>query len=113
MEILVARDLIVDDLGNYYVAYAQEDNKLYITNAFQYYSFNRILNDAFVDDVEQKYARSVAVGQYFLDSLRNKIEGLERKNYPGGIYNLNEVTEYYDIEYNPFYEKNFTVADPI
>ncbi|MDF2649569.1 MAG: hypothetical protein K0Q73_5374 [Paenibacillus sp.] len=49
MNILVMRDLIKDDRGNYYIAVGQVDDQLTLVNAFVEFSFRRILffNDDF------------------------------------------------------------------
>jgi hypothetical protein len=106
LELLVMRDLIKDDLGNYYVIQAINGNKLTLVNAVIYNSFKRILSYDFVDEVEKKYGKPVAVGQYFLDALKSRIEGLESGKYPGGIYTLEEVAKNYEIEVNTFYERD-------
>jgi hypothetical protein len=72
-------------------------------------SFKRILNKDFVEEVNNKYDKSVAVGQYFTDMLKNRIEGLSSDKYPGGIYKLSDVLGEYEIEVNGLYERDVNV----
>ena len=92
MEILAMRDLIQDDLGNYYAVANVGKSTITLVNAVVYYSFNRILDNDFVEEVNKQYDnKSVAVGQFFTDLVINKIEGLTSGKYPGRIYDLTDV----------------------
>ncbi|MCM3454472.1 hypothetical protein M3685_11000 [Heyndrickxia oleronia] len=106
MEILQHRDLIKDELGNYYVVSAIDDNQLTLVNAVVYYSFNYILNKEFVKEVTSNYESSVGVGQFFTDLVKNKIEGLQTGKYPGGIYSLGDVLKEYQVQVESLYERN-------
>ncbi len=105
MEILSLRDLIQDEYGNYYIASSVSGNKLTLVNAFQLYSFNRILSHDFVEEINKQYNKSVAVGQFFGDMVKNRIETLKRDNVPGGIYTLEDVMNYYEVSIDVHYER--------
>ena len=85
MGILPVRDLIQDDLGNYYTVVELNEKKLTLVNAMIHYSFRRILNADFVEEVNKQYDRSVGVGQYFTDMLKNRIQGLSKGTIPGNL----------------------------
>lgn len=108
MDILVMRDLIKDALGNYYVVSKIDGKKLTLVNAVVYYSYNRILDFEYVDEIKRNYKQSVGVGQPFTDIVKSRIEGLESGKYPGGIYPLEEVLKEYDIFVDGLYERNVT-----
>lgn len=105
MEILPLRDIYQDDLGNYYVVYKVEGKKVYITNAIVHYAFRRILSNEFVDEVSKKYDKRVAVGQYFSDVLKNRVEGIQSGKYKGNVFPLEELTEEYEVYNMPFYHR--------
>ncbi|EIJ79127.1 hypothetical protein PB1_16259 [Bacillus methanolicus PB1] len=106
MKILVNRDLIRDELGNYYVASSVYGKQLTLVNAVVYYSFNRILTHDFVDEVNSQYDKEVAVGQFFTDIVKHKIERLKKGESPGGIYSLEEVLKEYVVRIDGLYEKS-------
>jgi len=103
MDIKAERDLLKDDYGNYYVvSYATKDS-LTVVNAALYHAFNQELTDEFVAKVKSKYPKGVAVGVYFADLVHEQIEKLEDPEFPGHIYDLNEVRKEYDIHLKPIY----------
>ncbi|MGG4549388.1 hypothetical protein ABER02_16625 [Rossellomorea marisflavi] len=109
MEILPMRDLIQDDLGNYYTVVAINEKKLTLVNAVIHHTFRRLLSVDFIEEVNKQYDKSVAVGQYFTDSLKSRIQGLTTGTYPGGIYKLSDVQNEYEIEVNGLYEREINV----
>lgn len=109
MELLPLRDFVKDNLGNYYVVINKSSDKLILVNAVTYYSFNRILNEDFVKEMNTQYKDSVAVGQPFLDIVRNKIEGLMEGKYPGKVYLLESLQAEYDVVVDGLYEVKVTI----
>ncbi|TXC89880.1 hypothetical protein FS935_16120 [Metabacillus litoralis] len=109
MEILPIRDLIQDELGNYYIVKAINGKKLTLVNAIIHHSFRRILSEDFVAEVNKQYDKGVAVGQYFTDALKSKIESISTGKTPGGIYKLSDIQKEYDIEVISLYEKDVNV----
>lgn len=108
MDILVMRDLIRDDLGNYYIVSKIEGKHLTLVNAAVYYSYNRILDHDYVDEVKGNYEYAVGVGQPFTDIVKSRIEGLKNGKYPGGIYSLAEILKEYEVSVDGLYERNVT-----
>jgi hypothetical protein len=109
MDLLVHRDLIQDDLGNYYIISSINGHKLTLVHAVVYFSFNQIANEEFINTVKNQYGSPVGVGQFFTDIVKNKINGFQEGKYPGGIYSLKEVLGHYDIELDNLYEVNVNV----
>jgi hypothetical protein len=109
MEILVNRDIIQDELGNYYIVSKIEGNRLTLVNAVVYYSFNRILREDFLREVNSQYDKPVAVGQFFTDLVKNKISRLKEGKTPGSIYMLNDVRKKYEINVDSLYERSVSV----
>ncbi|ALS76919.1 hypothetical protein AUC31_17575 [Planococcus rifietoensis] len=109
MELLVMRDLIKDGLGNYYTVTRIQDEKITVVNAFVHFTFRRLLGEDLVKEVNNHYSKSVAVGQYFQDSLKSRISGLESGKYPGGIYTWEDVEKKYEITHEVFYERDVNV----
>jgi predicted P-loop ATPase len=108
MEINQFWDLIQDEYGNYYHVKCISDNTLYLVNAIAYFSFKRIANENFLNDVNKKYEKSVGVGQYFTDQLKSRIDGLKSKKYPGEIFQLNDVVNFYSVSFMPLYERELS-----
>ncbi|MBP3037968.1 hypothetical protein J9303_00405 [Bacillaceae bacterium Marseille-Q3522] len=100
------RDLIKDELGNYYTSVGLHGNKLLIANAIVYYSFNRIANEEYIETVKRQYNTYVGVGQFFTDMLKNKINDLTNGISLGKIYQLDDVRKEYDVELISLYERN-------
>jgi len=103
LELRPTRDLIQDELGNYYSIQSVEGDKITLVNAITHSAFRRILSDDFVEEVRKKYNENVAVGQYFQDALQSRIKGLQSGKYPGGIYRLVDVMKEYKVELSAFY----------
>lgn len=110
MELFPNRDLIQDELGNYYEIKSMSGRKITLVNAFVHYSFRRIMNEDFLHTVKDQYEESVGVGQFFADMLKNRISMLTSGKVPGGIYSLSEVEKYYEIEVNPLYERSIGIT---
>ncbi|PRS26915.1 hypothetical protein C6W19_24270 [Bacillus sp. RJGP41] len=108
MEILPIRDLIQDDLGNYYEVVGISGGKIRIVNAVVHLSFKRILTTEFVEEVDKHYGKRVGVGQYFTDMLKDKIERISNGG-KGNIYKLSDVLEEYEVEIGPLYERSIGI----
>jgi len=107
MEILAMRDFIRDDLGNYYAITTVGKSTITLVNAVVYYSFNRVLNNEFVEEVNKQYDhKPVAAGQVFTDLVINQIDDLTSGKYPGHIYDLTDVAKNYEIEVVNLYERD-------
>lgn len=109
MELIEQRDLIKDDLGNYYVVSSVFGKQVRLVNAVVYFSFNRILTQEFVEEVNNCYSDSVAVGQFFMDMVKSKIDGIKSGKTPGYIYNLNDVSELYNVTVDGLYERSVSI----
>jgi len=109
MDILPLRDLIKDDLGNIYVVIKKSEGKLILVNAAVYYSFKRILDVNFVNEVNNNYNHPVAVGQYFTDMVRDRMNGLMEGKYPGKVYLLDAVKKQYDVVVDGIYERSVII----
>lgn len=111
IDILQGRDLIQDNLGNYYeVIGFKGSNKIQIVNAIVHYSFRRIANNHFLEEVDKRYNENVGVGQYFADMLKRRIELLSSGEVPGNIYKLSDVSQKYEVENVPLYERNVNIG---
>lgn len=107
MDIQAERDLLKDEYGNYYVVSYATKESLTVVNAALYHAFNQVLTDEFVAKVKRKYPKGVAVGVYFADLVHEQIEKLEDPDFPGRIYDLEEVRKTYDIHLKPIYHDSF------
>lgn len=110
MEIIPRRDLVKDELGNYYEITKLNNEEVTLVNAAIYYSFNRILRHEFVDEVNKNYDHPVGVGQYFTDLLKNRISGLESGKYPGSVYPLEAIKDKYSIKVEGLYEQSVHIT---
>lgn len=110
MEILIMRDLIKDDYGNYFIASRVTGNEITLVHAVHFYSFNRILSHDFVEEVNKDYNKHVAVGQYFVDMVKHRIKSLERKEVPGEIYELENVQKVYKVHFDSLYERDVNLV---
>lgn len=110
MEILVMRDLIKDEYGNYYIVSRVTGNELTLVNAVHFYSFNRILNHDFVEEINKDYDKHVAVGQYFVDMVKYCIKSLKRKEVPGDIHELEIVKKFYKVHFDSLYERDVNLV---
>lgn len=110
MEILLLRDLIVDEYGNYYITVRKREDgnrkELTLANAFMDLSFKRVLgfDNTFKEECakyENKY-----LGQEAMDILKSKIKQLSKHEIPGGIYKLSDVLDEYKVKFVPLFERN-------
>jgi hypothetical protein len=106
MEILENRDLIKDELGNYYYASSVYGKQITLVNAVVFNAFKRILDHQLVDEIKSSYDTPIAVGQIFTDMVKNKIDGLESGKYPGSIYSLEDVQKEYVVKVSGLYERS-------
>lgn len=83
--------------------------KCYYLNAIIHHTFRRILSDDFIQEVRNKYDENVAIGQYFVDGHKKRIEGLSSGKYPGGIYKLSDILKEYEVEADCLYEKSVSL----
>mgnify|MGYP001184949057 CR=1 FL=1 len=110
MDILLLRDLVVDEYGNYYIAMRESENEgvkeLTLVNAFIDLSFRRILT--FDDSFKKEFAEyeHKYLGQQAMDILKSRIEQLSKHEVPGGIYKLSDVLQEYKVKFIPFFERN-------
>jgi hypothetical protein len=91
LDIVVLRDLIKDERGNYYVALQINGNELTLVNAFVELSFRTIL--LFNDKFRDKYANyeHQFMGKIAMDDLRHQYVDLINKKGAGHIYSLEEA----------------------
>lgn len=106
MDLMVFRDIIKDELGNYYMISEINRNKLTLVNAVVYMSFNRFLNEEYVKEIKEQYGETVLVGQPATDMVKHRIELLSKGSVPGSIYSLEEVTKEYKVLIDGLYERN-------
>lgn len=107
LDIQAERDLLKDEYGNYYLATNVTGDSITIVNAAVYYSFNRMLNEEFLAELKETYPNEVAAGKFFADQVAKHIEQLENQDYPGGIYDIDEVKQKYDLHVKPLYDESF------
>ena len=107
MELKPERDLIKDEFGNYYFVTNASGDSLTLVNAALYYAFNQMLDEAFIKEVKQKYPNEIACGKYFADLVQEQIDKLESADYPGGIYEIEEVKQQYELHVKPIYDNSF------
>jgi hypothetical protein len=103
VELSPSHDLVIDELGNYYIVKELKGKKLTLINAMIHLSFNRYISDNFVNEVREKYNKPVAVGQYFQDELISKLERLKKERHTGNIYSLSDLSNDYEIVIHSFY----------
>ncbi|MEW9668902.1 hypothetical protein [Ammoniphilus sp. 3BR4] len=103
MQLLPLRDLIKDDLGNYYTIVKQtiddDINEITVVNAFVEASFRRILR--FDDDFKNEFKdyEDQYIGQISMDILLNRIDHLNREDVPGNVYTLEQVLRKYTVKF--------------
>ncbi|AQQ53994.1 hypothetical protein [Planococcus lenghuensis] len=107
MKIVAERDLIKDEYGNYYLATNVNGDNVTVVNAAVYYAFNRMLDEELLADARNLYPNEVAAGKFFADQVAKHIEQLEDEAVPGGIYDIEEVKEAYDLHVKPLYDESF------
>lgn len=109
MELLALRDMIQDNYGNYYAITTVTEKEITIVNYIVHSTHKRILNQDFLEDVNNMYKKSVTVGKFFTDSLIQHIKTLERPSNPGNIYKLEDVLKEFDVKNDPFYEREIGI----
>lgn len=107
MELEAERDLIKDEYGNYYIVTNTSGDSLTLVNAALYYAFNQMLDEDFINKVNQKYPNEIACGKYFADLVQEHIDKLESDEQPGGIYEIDEVKQQYELHVKPIYDNSF------
>ncbi|WP_088009452.1 hypothetical protein [Indiicoccus explosivorum] len=107
MKIVEERDLMKDEYGNYYLATNVTGDSVTVVNAAVYYAFNRMLNEDLLADARNLYPNEVAAGKFFTDQVAKHIEQLEDDAVPGGIYDIDEVKQQYDLHVKPIYDESF------
>jgi hypothetical protein len=97
LDIVVLRDLIKDERGNYYVALQISGNELTLVNAFVELSFQTILlfNDNF-KEMYESYEHQF-MGKIAMDDLRHKYVDLINKKGAGHIYSLDEAGQAFSL----------------
>lgn len=100
--------LIQDDLGNYYIVSKVNGKKLLLKCYYPSY-FPSYFIGWFIQEVRNKYDENVAIGQYFADGHKKRIEGLSSGKYPGGIYKLSDILKEYEVEVDSLYEKSVSL----
>lgn len=101
---MVSRDLILDDLGNYYQIKSINKNKITLVNAIVFYAYNRILNDDYYEEYKGQ-----AVAAPATKIVKNKIKKLENNETKGRIYNLTDVSKKYVVVVDGLYEREISV----
>jgi hypothetical protein len=106
MDILGLRDLVKDEYGNYYEIIQQSNDEIVLVNTFVHYTFRRLLH--FDEDFKKEFKEYEwqYIGKFFMDMLKNRVDGLETGKYPGKIYDMKEVMKEYTVNVIPFYDKN-------
>lgn len=104
VKLIPNRDLIQDEFGNYYEIESINEGKVTLVNAAIYYSFTRIMNEHFLQEVKCRYKALVGAGQFFVDTLKDRIAMLTNDESSGRIYPLREIATEYEIEVIPIFE---------
>lgn len=99
--ILPRRDLIKDQLGNYYFVRSISENEMILVNAVVLYASNRIVNDEFL-----KKHKGEIVTHFATQMLKDRIEQLQNEIIPGKIYLLESLVGTYDVVVDSFYDRS-------
>ncbi|WP_017687522.1 hypothetical protein [Paenibacillus sp. PAMC 26794] len=94
--LLPVRDLIKDELGNYYdILYVDNQNsKVVLVNAVVKLSSNRILTDDYYREHQHEVLTHEAT-----NILKAKIKNLNEGKVPGDIYSLEELKSDFGFEF--------------
>lgn len=109
MDIQAERDLLKDSYGNYYIVSNVTGDSLTIVNAALYYAFNQMIDDEFVERVNEKYPNKIACGKYFADLVQEQVNQLEKGEIHGRIYDIAEVKEKFELHVKPIYDSSFHI----
>ncbi|AHF08573.1 hypothetical protein [Desulfitobacterium metallireducens] len=100
-KILPFRDLIQDNLGNYYFVSEIGENKMILVNAVVLYASNRIFSEELVKDHKGESLTHFAT-QMVKDHLKLLLSG----EIPGKMYLLESLVGTYDIVVDALYDRD-------
>ncbi|MDN8592043.1 hypothetical protein Q0V21_25175 [Paenibacillus sp. 11B] len=103
-QLLPMRDLIKDELGNYYVIIGNnQDGKIILVNAVVFYASNRIVDKEYFQEHAHETLTHAAT-----EIVKRRIEDMGAGKIPGGIYKLETLKSEFGLDFvvDGLYERN-------
>ncbi|MDO7905620.1 hypothetical protein Q5741_04240 [Paenibacillus sp. JX-17] len=90
-------DLIRDERGNYYTAVQQEENRLFLVNAFVEVTYNIVYRTDEEFRARYQSYEGGLLGKIPMDVLRHDIVFAAMNKGEGKLYDLSEISAQYDV----------------
>lgn len=103
-QLLPNRDLVKDEMGNYYLIQSISSDKIILVNAVVDYASRRVIDDEFYSEHKGETPINFAT-----QMLQNQIERLASGQAKGEIYLLDSLKSRYEVVVNGLYNPSAQV----